>query len=256
MLWSLWTTITATAVLLLAMFTWCNEVGAEGKTIHIGVPRHGWPPYLIVEQDHISGIAVDIIRQIGARQGNLIKFGYYPKKRAHRMVEKGEIDAWFDAKEWSASPQRYLWTDPMVDSEDRLMCRKDSPLGYNQVDDLFGKTIGTHLGYYYPRLESHFENGSIVRADTQGETAMLKMLFFGRTDAAVINKLVALWVIKNDQRLQPADFTFCEQVLDRAGYRIMFTRKPVWSAFIYSFNTELAAMKNDGRIDQIISRYR
>jgi len=92
------------------------------------------------------------------------------------MLEQGMIDAWPDAKEWSATPERFLWTDPMVESEDRLIFRENSPMAFNRIEDLFGKAIGTHLGYRYPRLERHFENGSIVREDTHGEAAMLKIL--------------------------------------------------------------------------------
>ena len=246
----------AVAALLLAMLPRINEADAAEKTIQLGVPPHGWPPYIIVRQDQISGIAVDIVRDIVTRRGFAIKTQHYPEKRAHKMVEQGKVDAWPDAKEWSETPERFLWTDPMVESEDRLIYRENTPVVFNRIEDLFGKTIGTHLGYYYPRLERHFENGSIVRADTHGEPAMLKMLFLGRTDAAVINKLVALWVIRSEQDLQQSDFTFSKQIVDRAGYRIMFTRKHEWATFIKDFNTDLEAMKRDGRLDQILSRYR
>ena len=199
---------------------------------------------------------MDIVRDIVTRKGFAIKIRHYPEKRAHKRLEQGKIDAWPDAKEWSATPERFLWTDPMVESEDRLIYRENNPVVFNRIEDLFGKAIGTHLGYYYPRLERHFEKGSIVRADTHGEAAMRKMLFLGRTDAAIINKLVALWVIKSNRDLQQANFTFSKQMVGCAGYRIMFTRKHNWAPFINDFNTDLDAMKQNGRLDQILSRYR
>jgi polar amino acid transport system substrate-binding protein len=118
-----------------------------------GVPPHGWPPYIVVHQDRISGITVDIVRDIGTRRGFSIKIRHYPEKRAQMMVEQGKIDAWPDAKEWSATPERFLWTDPMVESEDRLIYRENNPVVFNRIENLSGKTIGTHLGYYYPRLD-------------------------------------------------------------------------------------------------------
>jgi polar amino acid transport system substrate-binding protein len=245
--------VAVAAATLMGTPAWIN---GAGKPLHLGVPPHGWPPYIIVQNDQISGIALDIVKKIGAQRGIEMKIRYYPEKRAHRMVEIGEIDAWFDAKEWTANPQRYLWTDPMVESEDRLICRKASPVVFNQVEDLFGKTIGTHLGYYYPRLETHFEQGRIVRSDTRGEAAMLKMLLLGRTDAAIVNQLVALWVTKRDSHMHQADFSFSKEVIDCAGYRVMFTRENEWAAFIDFFNTDLAAMKRDGRLDRIIFQYR
>jgi polar amino acid transport system substrate-binding protein len=248
--------IAAIASILLVMLPESNAAGTAQKTIRLGVPPHGWPPYIIVQQDKISGIAVDIVRHIGTRRGFKIKIQYYPEIRAHKMVEQGTLDAWPDAKEWSATPERYLWTDPMVESEDRLIYRKSTPLVFNQIEDLFGKTIGTHLGYYYPRLEGHFENGSIIRADTQSEASMLKMLLLGRTDAVVINQLVALWVIKTELNMSHTDFSFSKQIVDQAGYRIMFSRQHQWEPFIKAFNSDLDAMKQDDRLYRIISKYR
>jgi len=172
------------------------------------------------------------------------------------MVEKGDLDAWFDAREWCSEPRRYLWTDAIIESEDRLICRKAHPLVFNRIEDLFGKTIGTQLGYFYPRLGNYFDSGNIIRADTLSEASMLKMLVLGRTDAAVINQQVALWVIRNTPDIHRSDFTFCDRAVDSAGYRIMFTRRRPWSPFIEAFNADLRAMKQDGRLDRIVNAYR
>ena len=244
------------AVSLLAAILWIDTVDAADRYLRLGVPPHGWPPYIIVDQDQTTGIAIEVITRIGAQYGYAVVIDHYPEKRAHLMVVQGAIDAWFDAKEWCLDPQRFLWTDALIESEDRLICRKNRPVTFQRIEDLFGKTIGTHLGYFYPRLDPYFENERIVRADTQSEAAMLKMLALGRTDAAVVNQLVALWIIKTEPDLQVSDFRFCERVVDRAGYRIMFTRQHDWRPFIHDFNSELKAMKQDGRLNRIIGAYR
>jgi hypothetical protein len=46
---------------------------------------------------------------------------------------------------------------------------------------------------------------------------MVKKLGMERIDALVMNKLVALWVIKNDSQLLPSGFIFDPKSLPSAG---------------------------------------
>jgi polar amino acid transport system substrate-binding protein len=246
--------ITGVAVVFFVLFT-LHDVGAQDHTIKLGVPPNGWPPYIIVQQDHVTGIAIDIVTTVVASLGYELELIKLPEKRGHLKTQKGLLDAWPDAIEWVENPELYLWSDPMVNSEDWLIFKKTGGAEFNRIEALFGKSIGTHLGYYYPVLEPYFSSGQIRRADTYSEKAMLRMLTLGRSDAVVMNKLVALWVMKNDSQLQASDFSFAKNSLDRAGYRIMFTRRHDWISFISGFNSTLNAIKKDGRLDRIVSAY-
>jgi polar amino acid transport system substrate-binding protein len=232
------------------------EATPEKGTILLGVTSDGWPPYIFVNDGDISGIAIDVLRTISEKGGYVLQIGVYPARRADRLVREGLLDAILDAKEWAPEPELFLWTDPIIDSEDLLISSKDNPIVFEKIDDLFGKTIGTRFNYMYPTLERYFKVGSIQRVDARSDTAMLKMVYSGRTDAAVINKWVALWVLKQEDQLKYADFVFSKQLIDRAGYCVMFTSHYDWLPFIGFFNAELHAMKQDGRFSNIISKYR
>ena len=75
------------------------------KTIRLGVPAPDWPPYIIVSEEQISGIIVDVLREICSQRGYRAEFKLFPEPRVHTALKRGEIDAWPDAKEWFANSE-------------------------------------------------------------------------------------------------------------------------------------------------------
>ncbi len=227
----------------------------QNKEIIVGFNSVAWPPYLIKETNgKIHGIMIDVIKEIAAKHGFSVKIMELPEKRAIRGMVSGEIDAYSKAKEWVAEPDAYLWTDPVVESTDVLIFPKDRPVDFETPDDLTGKTIGAILGYRYPTLEPYFADGRIERDDVKKDSLMLRKLLRGRDDAAIINKLVAFWVIRKNPEFK-GKFAFSETPVGTAGCRVMFTAKQNWQPFIALFNKELALMKTDGRLNEIIRKY-
>ncbi len=227
----------------------------ENKQIVVGFNNVAWPPYLIAESNgKMHGILIDVMKAIASKHGFSIKIKPLPEKRALRGIASGDIDTYAKAKEWVADPEAYLWTDPIVESTDLLIFPKGHPVKFQTADDLKGKRIGTILGYRYPLLEPHFADGRIERDDVKKDSLMLRKLLRNRDDAAVINKLVAFWVMRQNPELK-GKFDFSENPVGRAGCRFMFATGRDWTSFIETFNKELALMKSDGRLDSILQKY-
>ena len=227
----------------------------ENKEIVVGFNSVAWPPYLIEETDgKIHGILIDVMEAIASKHGFSVKITPLPEKRAIRGMAQGDIDAYSKAKEWVKNPKAYLWTDPVVDSTDVLIFPKNRPINFETPDDLKGKQIGAILGYRYPLLEPYFADGRIKRDDVKKDSLMLRKLLRGRDDAAIINKLVAFWVIQQNPEFK-GQFGFSDKPVGKAGCGFMFTAKRNWAPFIEMFNNELSAMKADGRLDAIVQKY-
>ncbi len=225
------------------------------KEIIVGFNNVSWPPYLVEEPNgKIHGIMIDVMKAIASKHGLSVKITPLPEKRAIRGMAGGDIDAYTKAKEWVDDPNAYLWTDPVLDSTDVLIFPKDRPIHFETPDDLKGKKIGAILGYRYPLLVPYFADGRINRDDVKKDSLMLAKLLKGRDDAAIINKHVALWVIRQNPEFK-GKFAFSEKPVGTAGCRFMFTPKQSWGPFIEIFNKELAAMKGDGRLEAIIRKY-
>ncbi len=227
----------------------------EDREIIFNVGAEGWPPYSIVEGDgKISGIMTDVLLIVAAKYGIKVRITTFPSKRGAYMLESGEIDARPKAKEWVKEPEKFIWSDPVLNSVDVLISLKEKKLDFKSLDDLIGKRIGTHFGYGYPTLEPFFASGKIERWDSHSQKHMLEMVTWGRTDAAIFNKFVALWLIKTEFQLE-GKIDFSEKKIAEAGYRFMFTPKHDWQPFVDFFNKELIQMKENGKLTKIIEKY-
>ena len=238
---------------LLILLLWTVCAWSADKPLRLAVPPDGFPPYIILGQGkQVSGIIVDVLREAAARQGYQLVATEAPKKRVEPMILSNKLDAAPRAIEWGGNSHQFLFTDSIVRVRDLVFSRKDAPLRYQSPDDLRGKRLGTHLGYNYPVLTPYFDAKEIVREDARTEESMLRMLQVKRTDAVVMNEMVALWLIKADNL--GGQFVASETELGGYEYRLMFG--PQWSPFVVQFNRELSQMKKDGRLARVIDKYR
>lgn len=243
---------TATFVTLLCIAT---VAFAAGKTMTFSFPGEGWPPYVIQTEDRASGIMPDVLAAIAEKYQYTLNFIYVPDKRGTLMLENGTVDVRPKAREWMEFPDRFLWTEPIVNSTDVLVFRKGHEFPFRTGDDLIGKTIGCIHGFGYPTLNALFENRQAFRHDVMDTEKLLGMLKLGRIDAAVTNELVARWIIRNDRELALNDFSFALRPVDTVPYRLMFSDNGKWKNFIPRFNSELNQMKVDGRFEAILKKY-
>ena len=226
------------------------------KEIVFSMSTKGYPPYLVVnEYGGVDGIMMDVLREIASKLDFKIVLEFLPEKRGLLYVEKGMVDVWPKSEVWVPNPEKFYWTDPVLRSIDSLMFLEKNPLKFTEAEDLFGKNIGSILGYGYPMFDEHFANNRINRIDSRSEREMINLVAKERLDAAIINELVGLWVIGQDPELQRVKFRFSEKKVGDAPYQFMFTKEHNWQPFIEQFNKELKKMKLNGRLDEIIAKY-
>lgn len=226
--------------------------GAAGESIRFNIGPEGYPPYMINEADSPPrGIMVEVLQTIAAKHGHTVNIAGIPRKRVDIRMQNGTLDATPRAKEWVSDPEAYAFTDAVVRARDVLFSRREEPLTFDTIDDLIGKTLGTHLGYRYPLLEPYFDTQQIRRRDADDELAMLRMVLGKRTDAAVINELVGAWLIQQNDWQDK--FAVATQEIQGFDYRIMFRKE--WHAFVQQFNQELQRMRDDGTLEHIIAAY-
>jgi len=238
------------------MQTVANATPAN-KEIILSFNLAGWPPYLIHEEKNgfSGGIMIDVLRTVASEYGYKVTIHPYPEKRGLFYLDEGKVDAFPKAKEWTKHPENHIWSDEISDSSDVFVFMREKPIDYRTPEDLFGKRVGTVQGYGYPLLDQYFEDKRIVRDDAKSEHQMLMMLSKQRYDVAIINKIVALWIIAEKPEFQ-GKFGFSEKHIGNAAYRFMFTAKHDWKPFVEKLNRELKKMRNDGRLENILMKYR
>ncbi|WP_227515532.1 substrate-binding periplasmic protein [Marinobacter salinus] len=225
----------------------------EDKTFHLNVSPNGYPPYLIVDGETPSGIMWDAVLLIADRLGYTLMAEKIPRKRVDQMLLDGYVDGTPRAIEWTEQPERFLFTDPIVNSEEVFFIPKKSAESYESPADLFSKTLVTQLGFHYPPLEPYFSAGTIQRFDVSRTRDMFTFVLHGdRFHAAVADRLVGQWILRNEG-LQD-EFRTSREVISQYGFRIMVTKQ--WADFVDAFNNELARIRKNGELDAILANYR
>ncbi|WP_275667854.1 substrate-binding periplasmic protein [Marinobacter salexigens] len=120
---------------------------SDAKVFRFNISPNGYPPYMIVDQDAPSGIMWDVASLITERLGYQIAAKKIPRKRVDQMLLDGYIDGTSRAVEWTQNPQDFLFTEPIVKVQEVFFTPKSTEETYNSPEDLFSKTVVTHLGY-------------------------------------------------------------------------------------------------------------
>jgi len=229
----------------------------QNKTITISYPKAGWAPYLLVNDNNNKGIMIDVLSIITDQLGYKLLIQPLPTKRTSMYLEIGGADCRPKAREWVDNPDEYYWTDSIVTSEDIFIFRKGDFANINTAKDIEQsniKVVGTILGYKYPSLETVFSTGKVSRHDIKSTPLLIHFLNLKRADVIISNKFVAEWVIKNDKRLTSNMFRFSPPIA-AAEFRFQCSNNHDWKPFILQFNKELAKMRADGRLQEILDKY-
>jgi polar amino acid transport system substrate-binding protein len=230
-----------------------KDISAEKQVFRFNISPNGYPPYLIVDQNQPSGIMWDVVSEVAQRLGYEVIAEQIPRKRVDQMLLEGYIDGTPRAREWADDPEQFLFTDPVVDIEEVFFVPAQSGFSYESPEDLLSKTIVTHLGYRYPSLEPYFEEGRIRRFDVSRDKDMFTFVLHGnRFDAAVADRLVGKWILRNEGLREQFDIT--SESISTYGFRLMLRKD--WQSFARKFNEELANMKKNGDLDAILANYR
>ena len=229
------------------------SAASHQKTFRFNVSPNGYPPYLIVEQEQPSGIIWDVVSLIGQRLDYKVVPKKVPRKRVDEMLLDGMIDGTSRAREWTETPNLFLFTDSVVPIEEVFFVPRESKLEYRSPQDLYSKTVVTHLGYHYPDLEAHFDAGNIRRFDVSRDQDMFTFVLHGdRFDAAVADRLVGQWILK-EQGLQD-QFRTTGRGINQVDFRIMLRKDS--KEFVDAFNAELKTIRKNGELDAILTKYR
>lgn len=224
-----------------------------GKTLKLNVSPSGYPPYLIVNGDNYSGIIWDVVNRVAERAGFSVSAVRVPRKRVDNLLMEGYLDATPRAREWTADPDRFLFTDPVVNVEEVFFSTNGSPFRYDGPESLEGKTLVTHLGYRYPAVQELFNADQAHRFDVSRDRDMFRYLLYSdKFDAAIADRLVGQWILLSEG-LQ-GQFRMSDDNISQYGFRLMLRKD--WENFARLFNQELQALKANGELEEILSRYR
>lgn len=227
---------------------------AQDKVIFALFTR-GWAPFEFVADGNPYGAAVELHKAL-MPDGVEAVVDMMPAPRSVLRIPGNPIYTRIECRKWVDDPSKYLWSDTVLTVNNVLYSPASKPVSYAGEESLYGLTIGCIKNYFYPEVQSLFDSGKATRYDVNGDILLLRMLKEGRVDAAVFDDVTAAWLIHQASDLTLEDYHVAEKSLGRADLQFVFNKNTEWQKRLPELNRKIQAKREDGTIDEIMSRYR
>ena len=212
-----------------------------------------YPPY-VIDDDGLTGIDVDVVREAGRRLGLDIKIRLEPWKRLEEALSAGLRDCVFSYFKTDPRKAYAMYTSvPLHITQYTLFVRTDQTPQTRTLQDLFGKTIAVNRGFQTtPEFESARRQGQIKVIEVGRDEQSMRMLALGRVHAVLTNADVGQHVIRKlglddiEPLMPPMSITPAYLVLRKA---------PEFAPLRDQFNWSLFEILKDGTYERIRERY-
>lgn len=221
---------------------------------HLSIVCDEWPPYQVVEGNHVMGFCTGVVEGVLDRMGRSYTIRAYPWKRALKMVRKGVADALFSANftagrtAFAYYPDEELLQSPWV-----MWVRRKDRLKFTSYDDLTDRSVGVVSGYSYTpefweiiRKKQNYE-------ETINDELNLRKLAHGRIDYAVAELGNGYEIAR---RLNLSNIIpLMEKPIKMDGLYIVFSKKSVSKDFVDEFSEALKAFKEEPAYGDLSDHY-
>lgn len=221
-------------------------------------------PYLELRGGRpVGGLAFDIMEKVAAAAGARPHYLMLPPKRTQAALHAGEADLMcMMSPKWVGQALGADRVGPaMVVLEDVLAVAPGAGgvgglggLGDGKPLDLSaqrGLRVGTVLGYRYQELGPLFDSGQLTREDAGTQQGVLDKLARGRTDAAIVDRLV---LAQYNRGRPPVEALRALQVVSQTVTHCLLGGRTQLPA--RRLQLALRAVVDRGEVARLVQRYR
>lgn len=236
----------ATVLLLTATL-----VQAEDRPLRFSVVDSWAMPLAQIENGELTGgIMFELFNEAAHELGRPAAFHIVPRARIEQALLSHAVDVrCYVSRSWIEHEfNDYRWTAPLMVQRDLLVVR-DAPA--DKLETLPSQSVGTVLGYHYPRLQPLLDSHWLTRDDARNQELVLKKLRIGRYQYAISSEFALNWF---NRELPEAERLRIASVIEETPLSCMVLDAPdVRTDEVLSV---LAKIKASGKIEQILNHYR
>ncbi len=233
--------------------------------IYMAIPAYPEPIHLVTEhyppftmrindktsgspQDPVTGIAVEVVRELFSRAGLEYTIGIYPWARAYNMALTQENYGIFTT---TRTPQReplFKWVCPLSENNLVFFAKKKKNIKLESLEDARKYSIGGS-----PRNSTTMYLIDLgFSLDIAPSNAInIKKLDFGRIDLWATGKLLGSYIAKNE------GVSDIEAVLNfKKTILCLALNKSIDNEIVDKLNSVLKTMIDDGTIEKLQAKYR
>ena len=228
-------------------------VSQENELLVVTSP---YPPYIIKDsRGGLSGIDIDILKEIYNRKGIQLKVHLTSFDTAMRMVKKGLAHI---IPTISHNAERAAFLDFSDNYRDLtkyvFVAKTENRLKVQDYADLRNYIVGVMKGYSY---NAKFDKDPlIVKDQSEKEEAMFQKLLKNQVDCILMNEYAARhYIAEKGLQNQVSMLKFIIMEDSSSDTRMGFSKGKDLTSCIKIFNEGIKELKNDGTLEKIEEKY-
>ncbi len=230
--------------------------GQQDETVHF-VEESNWPPFT---PNHFGltqqGLSYAIIEEIFNRLNRSFDVELLPQLRMLKYLQEGQRDAATVISKNSDRLKFLIYSDEIFQKKGRIYysAKRKKAFSWQSYEDLVGLNIGTVMGHNYgadfikANKQYKFKLEEVIKVEQN-----FGKLLTGRIDIFLCNELTAKQFLRNPKykgKIIASYKNYFEK-----GYHIAFSKFSPQQHLLPKINKTIRAMKKDGSLKEIISRF-
>ncbi|MEO4012164.1 MULTISPECIES: substrate-binding periplasmic protein [Pseudomonas] len=234
------------AFALIGLLLLTQSVAAE----KLRLVADAWPPFTDATLVN-GGLATDIVSTALARAGYASEFEQVPWARALLGVGEGRYDVLVNA--WYTDDRTKLgqFSGEYLLNRVRFLKRKDTPIEYNNLQQLHTYPIAVVRGYAYsPEFD---DDVSLQKVPVHSFSMAVRMVAANRVKLTLEDEYVARYYLARESTKVRNAVEFLPKPLSENSLHILVSLKnPRHEQIVAGFDREIAAMKVDGSYQRLM----
>ena len=212
-----------------------------------------WPPF--TDSTLVNGgLATDIVSTALARAGYASDFEQVPWARALLGVGEGRYDVLVNA--WYTDDRTKLgqFSGEYLLNRVRFLKRKDTPIEYNNLEQLHAYPIAVVRGYAYsPEFD---DDVALQKVPVHSFSMAVRMVAANRVKLTLEDEYVARYYLARESTKVRNAVEFLPKPLSENSLHILVSLKnPRHEQIVAGFDREIAAMKVDGSYQRLMKQH-
>ncbi|RON07467.1 amino acid ABC transporter substrate-binding protein [Pseudomonas brassicacearum] len=212
-----------------------------------------WPPFTDATLVN-GGVATDIVSTALARAGYASDFEQVPWARALLGVGEGRYDVLVNA--WFNEERTHIgqFSSEYLLNRIRFIKRKDTPIEYNNLQQLHTYPIAVVRGYAYsPEFDGDV---ALQKVQVHNFPMAVRMLAADRVKLTLEDEYVARYYLARESSKVRNSVEFLPNPLSENSLHILVSLKnPDHEKIVAGFDREIAAMKEDGSYERLLRQH-
>jgi polar amino acid transport system substrate-binding protein len=212
-----------------------------------------WPPFTDATLIN-GGLATDIVSTALARAGYASDFEQVPWARAMLGVGEGRYDVLVNA--WYTEDRTKLgqFSGEYLLNRVRFIKRKDTPIEFNNLQQLHAYPIAVVRGYAYsPAFE---DDTALQKVPVHSFAMAVRMVAADRVKLTLEDEYVARYYLARESSKVRNAVEFMPKPLSENSLHILVSLKnPEHAQIVAGFDREIARMKADGSYERLMKQH-